>query len=81
MQLESIKFENPKQFLKRLESKKVRVFTKWGFYYEGTLQQIDKYFNLIIIDCIEYNNNVQINLGRALIRCNNVKIVQEIYSD
>lgn len=81
MQSDTIKYENPIQFLKRLELKKIRILTKWGFYYEGILQETDKYFNLLVVDCVEFNNDIKIKLGKTLIRCNNVKLIQELFDE
>ncbi|WUR03298.1 small nuclear ribonucleoprotein F (RUXF) [Vairimorpha necatrix] len=69
--------ENPKQFLTRLTNKKVRVFFKWGQYYEGLLMEYDKYFNFVLADCKEVDFDNVSELGRVFIRCNNVKMIQE----
>lgn len=69
--------ENPKQFLSRLVNKKVRVFLKWGQYYEGNLIEYDKYFNLVLNECKEFDNENINEVNRIFIRCNNVKIIQE----
>jgi small nuclear ribonucleoprotein (snRNP)-like protein len=70
--------ENPKQFLTRLNNKKVRVYLKWGQYYEGLLLEYDNYFNIVLTDCKEYENENFSELGKTFIRCNNIKIIQEI---
>ncbi|EEQ82101.1 hypothetical protein NCER_101246 [Vairimorpha ceranae BRL01] len=76
--MNTVQTENPKQFLNRLINKKIRIFLKWGQYYEGVLIEFDKYFNFVLSECKEYDNEFINEMGSIFIRCNNVKTVQEI---
>lgn len=69
--------ENPKQFLSRLVHKKVKVVLKWGLTYEGILLSSDNYFNILLDDCYESDDNNKSNIGQVSIRCNNVKMIVE----
>ena len=64
---------NPKPFLQDLLQKKVLVRLKWGQEYRGTLQSIDNYMNLQLLNTEEFVDGKSAGaLGEVMIRCNNV---------
>lgn len=64
---------NPKPFLQDLLQKPVLVRLKWGQEYKGTLQSIDNYMNLQILNTEEIVDGKSTGaLGEVMIRCNNV---------
>lgn len=64
---------NPKPFLQDLLQQKVLVRLKWGQEYTGTLQSIDNYMNLQLLNTEEFVDGKSTGaLGEVLIRCNNV---------
>lgn len=70
--------ETPNQFLCRLTDEKVRVLLKWGTIYEGEYTCTDKYMNIILRNAIEIKNGCREEVGDTCIRCNNIKIIEEI---
>lgn len=64
---------NPKPFLQDLLQKPVLVRLKWGQEYKGTLQSIDNYMNLQLLNTEEFVDGKSTGaLGEVMIRCNNV---------
>ncbi|CCX35428.1 Probable small nuclear ribonucleoprotein F [Taphrina deformans PYCC 5710] len=64
---------NPKPFLQDLLQKPVLVRLKWGQEYRGTLQSIDNYMNLQLLNTEEFVDGKNTGaLGEVMIRCNNV---------
>jgi small nuclear ribonucleoprotein F len=72
------KMENPKQFLARLQDKRVLVVLKWGPEYEGRLKSTDNYFNVLLSECVERNGEEDSKVGEVSIRCNNIKMIAEM---
>lgn len=71
--------ENPKQFLLRLISKKVKTTVRNNLEYEGILQSVDKYFNVLLSESIEFVKGVEQGyIGDVLIRCNNIIFIKEV---
>lgn len=70
--------ENPKQFLLRMQSKRVLVALKWGQSYEGSLVCSDNYFNVLLDECFEIDNGIRMRIGEVSIRCNNIKSITEM---
>ncbi|KAM0671973.1 Sm-like ribonucleoprotein [Ordospora colligata] len=70
--------ENPKQFLCRMEGKRVNVVLKWGQCYEGRFVSSDNYFNILLEECVENNVGCVCEIGEVSIRCNNIKSVHEL---
>ncbi|EEB07739.2 Sm snRNP core protein Smf1 [Schizosaccharomyces japonicus yFS275] len=69
---------NPKPFLQGLTGKPVLIRLKWGQEYKGTLQSIDSYMNLQLMDAEEWIDGESTGqLGEIFIRCNNVLWVSE----
>lgn len=64
---------NPKPFLTDLLQKPILVRLKWGQEYTGTLQSIDNYMNLQLLNTEEFVDGKSTGqLGEVMIRCNNV---------
>jgi small nuclear ribonucleoprotein F len=64
---------NPKPFLQDLLHKTVVVRLKWGQEYRGTLQAVDNYMNLQLLQTQEFVDGKDAGtLGEVMIRCNNV---------
>lgn len=73
--------ENPKQFLLRKVNGKVEVVLKWGQSYEGVLVCADDYFNILLDHAVEkVDGTVSGDVGKILIRCNNVFLVKDAES-
>lgn len=73
--------ENPKQFFLRKINGKVEVILKWGQSYEGVLISTDDYFNILLDHAIEkVDGTVSGDVGKILIRCNNVFLVKDVES-
>jgi small nuclear ribonucleoprotein F len=70
--------ENPKQFLARLQGRKVLVTLKWGAEYEGYLRSTDNYFNILLSECVERSGEGASKVGDVSIRCNNIKMIAEV---
>lgn len=71
--------ENPKQFLLRKVNCKVEVVLKWGQSYEGVLICADDYFNILLDHAVEkVDGVVSGDVGKILIRCNNVFLVKDV---
>lgn len=71
--------ENPKQFLLRLISKKVKTTVRNNLEYEGILQSVDEYFNVLLSESIEFVKGVEQGyIGDVLIRCNNIIFIKEV---
>ncbi|EPX74067.1 Sm snRNP core protein Smf1 [Schizosaccharomyces octosporus yFS286] len=69
---------NPKPFLQELIGKPALVRLKWGQEYQGTLQSVDSYMNLQLLNAAEWVNGEKTgDLGEIFIRCNNVLWVSE----
>lgn len=65
---------NPKPFLQGLIGKPVLVRLKWGQEYKGTLQSVDSYMNLQLLNAEELVDGVKTgDLGEILIRLVNFK--------
>ncbi|KAL0263902.1 UNVERIFIED_CONTAM: hypothetical protein PYX00_011028 [Menopon gallinae] len=74
-------FENPKQFLLRKVNRKVEVVLKWGQSYEGVLVCTDDYFNILLEHAVEkIDGTVAGDVGKILIRCNNIFLVKDVES-
>lgn len=73
----SVKSLSPIKFLKT--TKRVKVTLKWNLFYVGDLCEFDKYFNLVLINADEWvDNKFTGRIDQICIRCNNVKIIEEI---
>ena len=68
--------ETPKQFLERLRGSRVRILLKWDTEYRGVLCSTDGYMNVVLRDATEHPDGKE--LGDTCIRCNNIKIIEEI---
>lgn len=72
------KGETPKQFLKRLVGHDVQITLKWGEILKGTLECADEYMNVILSNTYETKNKIKERIGDVCIRCNNIKMIEEI---
>lgn len=70
--------ETPRQFLERLRNSRVRILLKWDTEYLGTLCSTDGYMNAVLRDATEIGGSGGEEVGDTCIRCNNVKIIEEI---
>ncbi|KXN73133.1 putative small nuclear ribonucleo protein F [Conidiobolus coronatus NRRL 28638] len=69
---------NPKPFLQNLIGKTINAKLKWGTEYKGTLQSVDGYMNIHLIQAVEYVDGTYAGtLGEILIRCNNILYIRE----
>ncbi|KAJ1679707.1 Manganese transporter smf1 [Spiromyces aspiralis] len=74
---------NPKPFLQELAGKPVFIKLKWGYGYRGSLESIDSYMNIKLVNVSEEKDGVPSEPlpGELLIRCNNVLYIQEVKSE
>lgn len=75
---ESSHMETPNQFLCRMAGERVRVVLKWGTVYEGEYVCTDRYMNLVLKSAVEIRDGGREDVGDTCIRCNNIKIVEEM---
>lgn len=68
----------PTVFLKELENKNVRIILKWDIAFEGILSCTDKYMNIVIKNAVRITESGELDIGDTCIRCNNIKIIEEI---
>lgn len=72
------RLESPMQILTACIGKKITVFLKWGWRtgYAGVLEDVDGYFNLVLTNAEEYDQDKLIGtLERIAIRNNNVRTI------
>ncbi|KAI4290730.1 U6 snRNA-associated Sm-like protein LSm6 [Pancytospora philotis] len=74
----SLRKETPVQFLDRLRGRRVAVHLKWGIIYRGMLGCVDRYMNVVLTDAAEVNAGSELRVGETYIRCNNVKLIEEV---
>lgn len=69
--------ETPLEFLSRVTGSTVRVVLKWGTVYEGVLDAHDPYMNVVLRQAAEIGDFEDRPEGDILIRCNNIKAIEE----
>lgn len=80
--MKEIERENPLQFLKNRKKKHVRVVLKWNMFYEGELDEFDDYLNIVLRETKEFTENEFTGkVGHIVIRCNNIKLIEEIIEE
>jgi small nuclear ribonucleoprotein len=67
--------------LKASEGNIVLVKTKGGYEYIGVLELADGVMNVVLRDCVEYNENKPtMRLGKVIIRGSNIEFVSVDYA-
>ena len=76
----NIKPPNPLKVLKGSEGNIVLVKTKGGYEYIGVLDLVDGVMNVVLADCIEYNNGEPtLRLGKVIIRGSQIEYISLDY--
>lgn len=76
----NMKPPNPLKVLKGAEGNIVLVKTKGGYEYIGTLELADGVMNVVLTDCVEYNDGKPtLRLGKVIIRGSNIEFVSIDY--
>lgn len=71
---------NPLKVLKSAEGNVVLVKTKGGYEYIGTLELADGVMNVVLSNCVEYNEGkLTLRLGKVIIRGSNIEFVSVDY--
>jgi small nuclear ribonucleoprotein len=71
---------NPLKILKSAEGNIVLVKTKGGYEYVGLLELTDGVMNVVLADCVEYNNGEPtLRLGKVIIRGSNIEFISIDY--
>ncbi len=79
-QQKNVKPPNPLKVLKSAEGNVVLVKTKGGYEYVGVLELADGVMNVVLSDCVEYNNGEpSMRLGKVVIRGSNIEFVSIDY--
>ncbi|MEM1696871.1 MAG: LSM domain-containing protein [Desulfurococcaceae archaeon] len=66
--------------LKSAEGNIVLVKTKGGYEYVGLLELTDGVMNVVLADCVEYNNGEPtLRLGKVIIRGSNIEFISIDY--
>lgn len=77
----NMKPPNPLKVLKSSEGNVVLVKTKGGYEYVGVLELADGVMNVVLSDCVEYNNGEPtLRLGKVVIRGSNIEFVSVDYA-
>jgi len=72
---------SPLKVLKASEGNIVLVKTKGGYEYIGVLELADGVMNVVLRDCVEYNENKPtMRLGKVIIRGSNIEFVSVDYA-
>jgi small nuclear ribonucleoprotein len=72
---------SPLKLLKASEGNIVLVRTKGGFEYIGLLELVDGVMNVVLRDCVEYNENKPtMRLGKVIIRGSNIEYISIDYA-
>ena len=80
-QARNTKPPNPLKILKAAEGNIVLVKTKGGYEYVGVLELADGVMNVVLSDCVEYNNGEPtMRLGKVVIRGSNIEFVSINYA-
>ena len=76
----NIKPPNPLKVLKSAEGNIVLVKTKGGYEYIGVLDLADGVMNVVLSNCVEYNEGKPtLRLGKVIIRGSNIEFVSVDY--
>lgn len=71
---------SPLKLLKVSEGNVVLVKTKGGYEYVGVLELADGVMNVVLMNCVEYNEGKPtMRLGRVIIRGSNIEFVSVDY--
>jgi len=76
----NMKPPSPLKLLKSAEGSIVLVKTKGGYEYIGVLELADGVMNVVLSNCIEYNDEKPtLRLGKVIIRGSNIEFVSIDY--
>lgn len=71
---------NPLKVLRSAEGNVVLVKTKGGYEYVGVLELADGVMNVVLSNCVEYNEGKPtLRLGKVIIRGSNIEFVSVDY--